>query len=376
MNAEEVAAFLHFGAESGRLEPTTVTDSNKFNGNLGVGYREANLSFNESEASVESPEQMRIKLEEEIRMKTLELESLNAFSPTVQRRGSREPMRIEEKGFSTQQITELFQLFQAMQGSSGCPASERVCEQRLIDIAPKFDLKDANASWRAFEVFFDVNRVIKNENKFNILNGKLPWETMRQFGKENPNSGGNLKKLETFLKAYSKQSSPSMYHRDAIGKYGHGSLLRNVLHEAKSMADLDRNERIKLNAYLLSTGSNQKLIETHMHLPVDTFFAKISQKWNESTPPLPRDSFNGRASPPRPYREYKNQAYYNRQQQSTSTNYRQKLNRGSYSGPFGKNASQSAPRNGEISRMRAEPQEARLVQETVVTYPNNEPLGN
>ena len=374
MDVKEVEDLLHFGAQRGGHDyPQSNTDV-KFSGILGSGSR--GISFgspSKINSAVETSEQRRIKLENEIREKTIELDSLNDCSPWQLPSSSNAPTRMEGKGFSMQQITEIVQLFQALQASSGCSATERVSEQRLVDIAPRFDLKDPIASWKAFEVFFDINRVVKDETKFTILNGKLPWETMRQFGKENPNSGGDLKKLEVFLKAYSKQSAPSMYHREAIGKYGYGSLLRDVLHEAKSMADLDRNERIKLNAYFLSTGNNRKLIESNMHLPVETFFSKVSQKWNECAPP-PFDRFNGRTLPPRHYREYKNQSYnnYNYREQGMNSNFRKNSKRGFDNGRFDRNASSTVARNGEISGMGAEPQDARLLQDVVI-FPNEEP---
>ena len=53
-------------------------------------------------------------------------------------------------------------------------------------------------SWTDFEVYFNVNGVTKEDVKFKIFNAKLPWETMKQFGKEYPNGGGNLGSLRIF----------------------------------------------------------------------------------------------------------------------------------------------------------------------------------
>ena len=98
-----------------------------------------------------------------------------------------------------------------------------------------------------------------------------------------------------------------MHNLGSIAKYGEGSLLRNVVHEAKMMADLDRDERIKLNTFLLSSGANQKILEPHMHLPADQFFSKIGQKWNEST--FVRNRTSGVTPPTRPFKEYRNTAF-------------------------------------------------------------------
>ena len=312
MSADEVAALLHFGAERGTHETPRLSSTSAEKEITDLG-----LSFQNNSAAD--------SLEEENRLNRMNANNLGAHSSHATPPNLREL----EKGFSFSQLTELVKLIQTVQVGSGCPAAEKANENKLIDLAPRFDLKDANASWSAFEVFFDVNRVFSDELKFSILNSKLPWETMQKFGKENPNSGGDLNKLEFFLKAYAKQSTPSMYHRDSFGKYGPGSLLRDVLHEAKTMADLGRDERIKLNAYLLSTGSNKKIVESYMHMPVETFFAKVSQKWNQEAsakspgdlmghypprrpqlpyreyyPTKPREESTGRYPPQQPYREY------------------------------------------------------------------------
>ena len=289
MTADEVADLLHFGAEREAHETPRLSSLSAEKEITDLG-----LSF-QSNSATDS-------LEAENRLNRMNSNNLGAHSSHTTPPNLREL----EKGFSVNQLTELVKLIQTVRVGSGCPAAEKANENKLIDLAPRFDLKDANASWSAFEVFFDVNRVFSDELKFSIINSKLPWETMQKFGKENPNSGGDLNKLELFLKAYAKQSTPSMYHRDSFGKYGPGSLLRDVLREAKTMADLGRDERIKLNAYLLSTGSNKKIIESYMHMPVETFFAKVSQKWNQKasvkSPGDPMGHYPPR--PQLPYREY------------------------------------------------------------------------
>ena len=379
MDVDEIASLLHFGAERAGQDNPRISSTVK------KEFTEFGLAVGGS-SEVDEMEKRKIVLEKEIRLKTIELEQLRADSlpstsysrepPKIDGKGffarplidldiphnSREPPKVEEKGFSVQQLAELVQIFKTLQSGSSCPVSESVHENRIIDLAPRFDLKDPNASWKAFEVFFDINRVVKEDIKFNILNNRIPWETMRQFGKENPHSGGNLNKLEMFLKAYGKQCAPSMYHRNSVGKYGSGSLLREVLHEAKSMADLDRGERIKLNAYLLSTGPNQNIIKSYMHLPVEQFFAKVSQKWNDSDASKPKEEFLGRRSPPRAYREYKNKTY-NNQQHGLGLCY--------YHDRFGRDAFKCSGNECKMRGMITKPMEGQRVNNV-----NRQPLGN
>ena len=86
------------------------------------------------------------------------------------------------------------------------------------------------------------------------------------------------------------------------------------------MADLDRDERIKLNTFLLSSGANKKILEPHMHLPADQFFSKIGQKWNAST--FVRNKTPGVTTPTRPFKEYRNTAFnrHSRENKSFSSN--------------------------------------------------------
>ena len=99
-----------------------------------------------------------------------------------------------------------------------------------------------------------------------------------------------------------------MNHYKSLDKYGQNSLLRDVFHEAKLMADLDRDERIKLNAFFLTSGHNKKIIENHLHLPVENLVSKVRQKWNteiKSNLSSPA-RYSKSNSSPRPYREYRN----------------------------------------------------------------------
>ena len=332
MNVDEVASLLHFGAERvgpdyPQLRKVSVKPEPSFPQQL-----------TRTSSTFLDVAQRKMELEEEIRIRRMELENLSGRgSPSFSGNSkvlpetegnifvdnnlidldkpccSKAPAKAE-KGFSAEQLTELVKIFKTLQPGSSCYAAEKAQESTLIDLAPRFDLKKADASWKAFEVFFDVNQVTKDELKFKILNSKLPWKTMEQYGRENPNSGRDLKKLELFLKAYAKKFTPSMYHRDSIGKYGSGSLLRDVIHEAKTIADLDRGERIKLHAYFLSTGFNQSVVKSYMHLPVEQFFSKVSQKWNDRmSSSKPNSEYMGRRSPPQPSRVYRNTVYNNRQ---------------------------------------------------------------
>jgi hypothetical protein len=310
----EKGNLLHFGAQRVGLDNSHESSFDQRSDGLDAAAREL------SDLGIpwqSTPEQKRKSLESEIRSKMRELEEFDSLHVACTSKAStKAPPKAEASGFSAQQVTELFQIFQTLQTSSSCVAADRLYEQGLIERAPRFDLKDVYTSWKAFEVYFDVNKITKDEVKFNILNGKLPWETMQQFGKEYPNSGGNFNKLESFLKAYSRQFSPCMHHLGSIAKYGDGSLLRNVLHEAKTMADLDRGERIKLNAYFLSNGPNRKILESYMHLPIENFYTKVSQKWNapKTVPVL--------TTPSRPFKEYRNTAFnrYSRDVKNASPN--------------------------------------------------------
>ena len=306
--SQPLASMLHFGAQR--------------------GAREGPVSSIKSEFDFDFENRIS-KLEREIRAKTEELENLKsrnlAFSnseflaevnegkyvePLID---MNEPPMNEGKGFSTKQLAELVQIFKSLQGERSDPSSERINLNRLMEMAPRFDLKNPVASWNSFKVFFDLNQVVSSQTKFNILNYRIPWETMQQYGRENPNGGGDINQLEIFLKAYGKRTAPSMNYCSSVQKYGSGSILREVLHEAKSMADLDRGERIKLNSYLLTSGSNREIVQSYMHLPIEQFLSKLSQKWNESAPSSSTRELIVRRSPPRPYREYKSKTFANPQ---------------------------------------------------------------
>ena len=149
--------FLHFGAQRG------ARDSPEYSG------QDTNF------------EERKRCLLETIKEKELELQELNA---TYGEQFDGRP-RPSSSDFSSEQLHEIIQLFRTLQQFC-CPETERAHEQQLIDIAPRFDLNEPNASWEAFKIFFDVNRVVSDKLKFNILNGRLKSETMQQFGKENP----------------------------------------------------------------------------------------------------------------------------------------------------------------------------------------------
>ena len=286
---------LHFGAQRGGSDNSPqIKDS--LNSSPQPENQGRKLLLENSRA--ESYNERRRGIEKIIREKELELQDLNhsygkrnepILSPQREvnyssRYESNAPQG-KISSFSTEQLSDIVKLIQIVQQTNGCAASERAHEQRLIEIAPRFNLRDVKASWEAFDGFFDINRVNSNQLKFDILNGRLPWETMQQFGKEYPNSGGDYKKLKMFLLAHTKAFSPCMNHCRSVGKYGPGTLLRDVFHESKVMADLERDERIKLNAFLLSSGDNKRIVEEFMHLPLDKFFSKVSQKWHEESVP-------------------------------------------------------------------------------------------
>ena len=300
--SSEQESRLYFGAQRGARSSTqSFSKLSTDHGNqelidLGIPL--------ESSRRDESYEERKRQINMEIRQRELELEELNVLH------GERSILRphTSSSALTTEQLQEVVQLIQAFQPTGGCVATDRAREQRLIDTAPRFNLSDPKASLDAFDIFFDVNRVSNDQLKFSVLNGRLTIETMQQFGRENPNSGGDLIKLKKFLMAYTREFSPCMNHYKSLDKYGQNSLLRDVFHEAKLMADLDRDERIKLNAFFLTSGHNKKIIENHLHLPVENLVSKVRQKWNteiKSNLSSPA-RYSKSNSSPRPYREYRN----------------------------------------------------------------------
>ena len=273
------ASRLHFGAQRGMAFDTPSYDS----ADQELGTQDLiDLGIPRTSSRKEEDGEKSRRLQKEIRDRELELEELNAARDV-----GGKPKEQTSQGFTTEQVRDIIQLMQSFQISGSFATNQGAHEQRLSEIAPRFDLNDPRASWEAFSVFFDVNRVSNEEVQFNILNSRLPRETMHNFGKENPGCGGHLNKLKDFLMAYSKESSPCMNYCNSYGKYGQGALLRNVFHEAKLMADLPRDERIKLNAFYLSSGSNKNIIQNNLHVPLENFVFKIKQKWNMESRSVP-----------------------------------------------------------------------------------------
>ena len=61
--------------------------------------------------------------------------------------------------------------------------------KQLLQLAPQFKLGQFQASLREFNIFFQLNDVTKDSVKFKLLQGRLPWVTMHQFGVQNSDCG-------------------------------------------------------------------------------------------------------------------------------------------------------------------------------------------
>ena len=171
MNVDQVASLLHFGAQ--RVGPD-YPQSCKVSVKPEPSFPQ---QFTRTSSTFLDVAQRKMELEEEIRVRRMELESLSARgSPSFSGNSkvlpetegnifvdnnlidldkpccSKAPA-IAEKGFSAEQLTELVKIFKTLQSGSSCYAAEKAQESTLIDLAPRFDLKKADASWKAFEVF-------------------------------------------------------------------------------------------------------------------------------------------------------------------------------------------------------------------------------
>ena len=153
--------------------------------------------------------------------------------------------------------------------------------------------------------FFEVNGVKHDSLKFLILQGRLPWPTMVNFGEENPNSGGNYQTLVRFLSAYTPSVSPSMQFCGKIGKYGEGTLFKDLYHSALMASKLDKNELVKLFCFIFAGQSKRDLVSQHMDLPSDRLLEKTSKKWD-------KDHHTPTHTPHTPRREYPNNNHSNR----------------------------------------------------------------
>ena len=90
-------------------------------------------------------------------------------------------------------LAEVFKIF-----NNPSAETENQQIQRLLQSAPYFKLGQVQNSLREFDIFFNLNGVHSDSLKFKILQGRIPWNTMHQFGVQNPDCGPNFKKLYTF----------------------------------------------------------------------------------------------------------------------------------------------------------------------------------
>ena len=196
--------------------------------------------------------------------------------------------------------------------------ADRSFAERMLNIAPHFDLKNVNKSLKEFDIFFEVNCIERDSTKFLILQGKLPWATMLQFGEQFPNCGGNLNILVNFLKANVPQISPSMNFCQNIGKFGEGSLFRDMHHSALMASNLEKDELFKLFCFIFTDSSKRTLVNDYMDLTSQQFVNKLSKNWDKTQntslgkqhnfqPPATNQSSHQQNFSPRPYH---NLCYY------------------------------------------------------------------
>ena len=167
-------------------------------------------------------------------------------------------------------------------------AETRVIAEKLINIAPRFDLRQVDQSLKELEIFFSINNITSDNLRFMILQGRLPWATMVQFGEEYPSGGGNFGLLVYFLKAYTPVISPAMRFSSQIGVFGEGSLFKDMYHSALMASKLDKDELVKLFCFIFSNGQKRELVGQHMSLPCNSLLEKLSRKWD--TTETKRDS--------------------------------------------------------------------------------------
>ena len=160
-------------------------------------------------------------------------------------------------------------------------SADRSLAEKMINIAPRFDLRNVEQSLKEFNIFFDVNSIKSDCIKFLIIQGMLPWTTMVQFGEQFPNCGSNLTMLISFLRANIPVVSPSMNFVGNISKFGDGSLFRNMYHTALMASQLDKSELVKLFCFIFTNNSKRALVHEYMDLPFEQYLNKISKKWEK-----------------------------------------------------------------------------------------------
>ena len=212
-------------------------------------------------------------------------------------------------GLSPSQLESITQLVNCIKNKPS-EATNRSMAEKMVNIAPRFDLRNVSQSLEEFRIFFDVNCITSEEVQFLILQGKLPWSTMVQFGEEFPNCGGNLHMLKKFLKANTPKITPSMKFCDSVGKFGEGTLFRDMYHSAVMASKLDKDELVKLFCYIFTNDSKHELVHEYMDLPFSHFVDKISKKWDKGHRSLSRTY--GQQYTPNTYSRGQNLCTYHR----------------------------------------------------------------
>ncbi len=189
---------------------------------------------------------------------------------------------------------QLFAIINAVHAKK--PESEaetRIVAEKLINIAPRFDLRQVDQSLKELEIFFSINNITSDSLRFMILQGRLPWATMVQFGEEYPSGGGNFGLLVYFLRAYTPVVSPARKFSSQIGAFGEGSLFKDMYHSALMASKLDHQELVKLFCFIFSSGQKRELVGQHMDLPCDSLLEKLSRKWDttEVQKDIPRQGY-------------------------------------------------------------------------------------
>ena len=207
-------------------------------------------------------------------------------------------------GMSCDQLNAITALINSLKQPQS-DADNRLLAEKLINIAPRFDLRSVAKSLDEFRIFFEVNGVNNDSLKFLILQGRLPWPTMVNFGEEHPNCGGNYQTLVRFLSAHTPNVSPSMQFCNKIGKYGEGTLFKDLYHSALMASKLDKNELVKLFCFIFAGESKRDLVSQHMDLPSDRLLEKTSKKWDKTNHHTPTHTTHT------PRREYPNNNHNN-----------------------------------------------------------------
>jgi hypothetical protein len=192
---------------------------------------------------------------------------------------------------SAEQMKSLAEIFQTFNTKS--EVSEEAAVKQLLRIAPRFDLKKIEKSLREFKVFFNINNVQNDSVKFKVIQARLPWETMYQFGRRHPDCGPSLSYLEAFLKTYAGPTSPSLEMLVNLDKFSSSNNFKDLHHASVMGAKLDEDERTKLFTYIFASEDMKPLIKSYLDLPLSRFLEKLIKKWevkpsslSKSNPPF------------------------------------------------------------------------------------------